>query len=64
MEPVVTTMSTILTNIGSIVTAAVDWVGTALGTVTASGNELLFVLVALPVAGFAVGLLRRMINLG
>lgn len=62
MEPV-STMATILTNIGSVITSAVDWVGTALGTVTATGNELLFVLVALPIAGFAVGLLRRMTTL-
>ena len=52
-------MSTLITAIGSLVTASVTWITAATGAVMASGNELLlfFVLVGFVSIGF--GLLRR-----
>lgn len=56
------TMTTILADIGSFFTAAIGWMGDALETVVSS--PVLFVMVvAIPVAGIAIGYLRRLINL-
>lgn len=55
-------LASMLTDIGSFLTSAVGWLGTALDTVT--GDPALFVMViAMPVAGFGVGLLSRLIHL-
>lgn len=57
-------MATIVSNVGSFVTAAVGWVGSWVGAINAEGNEMLFVLaVAMPIAGFGIGALRRLINI-
>lgn len=58
-----TAMTTILTNVGSIVTASISWIGSYVSTITASGNEILFLFVALPIVGLAIGLLKRLISL-
>lgn len=53
-------MSDIITAVTSIVNAAFGWVGTAVSTITAPGNELLLMAVVLPFVGLGVGLLRRL----
>lgn len=55
-------MSGFLSNIGVFFTQSLDWLGEVLTVVTE--NPALTVLVlAMPVAGFAVGLLSRLIRL-
>lgn len=54
-------MSTFLGNIGTFFTQAMTWMGDVLDKVIE--NPALTVLVlAMPICGFAVGLLRRIIN--
>ncbi len=56
------TLSTFLTNVGSFLTAAIGWIGSVLNTVM--DNPALFVLVlAIPIAGVAIGYLSRLIRL-
>lgn len=55
-------MSTFLTEIGTFLTTSIDWMGDVLTTVTASAPLTVMVL-AMPIAGFAVGLLSRLIRL-
>ena len=55
-------MAALLTAAGSIVTSAVGWMGTFLGTITAAGNEVLLLFVLLPLVGLGVGLVKRMIR--
>ena len=56
------TMSAILTDIGTFFTQSVAWLGDVLDVVT--GNPVLLILcVAMPVIGFSVGLLNRLIRL-
>lgn len=57
------TLSTILTNIGSVVTSAITWMGDYLGLITKSGNEILFIFCSIPLVGLGVGLVRRMMNI-
>lgn len=60
MEPEVTTMATILSNIGSVVTSAVSWMS---GFVSAIADRpLLLLFMIIPLVGLGVGLLRRLIN--
>lgn len=60
-EPVVSTMSTILTDIGSVVTAAIGWMGDFVTFITSHPLILLFIVVAF--VGLAIGLIRRLIAL-
>ena len=56
------TMSTILTDIGTFFTQSVTWMGDVLDVIV--GNPVLLVMVvAMPIVGFAVGLLSRLIRL-
>lgn len=56
------TMSSFLTEVGTFFTQAVTWMGDVLDTVI--GNPALLVLVlAMPICGFAVGLLSRLVRL-
>jgi hypothetical protein len=56
------TMETVLTQVGTFLSSAVEWLGTCIDTI--AGNPILFVMVvAMPIAGFAVGLLSRLIRL-
>ena len=55
-------MSSIITSITSIVTAAMGWVTTAVSTITATGNELLLMAVVLPFVGLGVGLFKRLLS--
>lgn len=62
--PVVTGMAALLSTITSVVTAVTGWVGSFIGIITAEGNEFLLLMLLVPIIGFAVGILRRLINLG
>lgn len=53
-------MSTIITDITSIVTAAMGWVGQAVTVITA--NPLLELAVVLPFVGLGIGLLKRLLS--
>ena len=55
-------MTAFLTDIGTFFTQAVDWLGEVLAAVTGS-PALLVLVIAMPVCGFAVGLLSRLIRL-
>lgn len=55
------TLSTVLTNISSVVTAAIGWVGDFIEPITS--NPVLFIfVVAVPLVGLGVGLLNRLIR--
>ena len=56
------TMETILGDIGTFFTKSVDWMGDVLDVIV-SNPTLLVLVVAMPVVGFAVGLLSRLIRL-
>lgn len=54
-------ITTAINAVGSLVTGAVSWLGSYVGTITASGNEvLLLMVVAVPLVGLGVGLLKRL----
>lgn len=58
-------MSTLLTSITAIITAIFGsggWVSQVVGSITASGNELLLLAVVIPVTGLAVGMLKRLLS--
>jgi len=61
MEPV-SGMAAFLSTIGSVVTAAIGWMTSWVGAITASGNEMLMVFIALPLVGIGITLIRRMIS--
>ena len=55
-------MTALLTNIGTFFTQAVTWLGAILDEIT--GNPALLILViAMPVIGFSVGLLKRLMGM-
>lgn len=55
-------MSALLTDIGTFFTQSVTWLGNILTTIT--GNPALLILcIAMPVIGFSVGLLNRLIRI-
>lgn len=60
MEPVVDGMASLLTTVGSFVTAAIGWMGSVIGAITAEGNEILLIGFVMGIAGFAVGLFKRL----
>ena len=55
-------MSAFLSNIGVFFTQSIDWLGEVLATITGS-PELTVLVLAMPICGFAVGLLSRLIRL-
>lgn len=55
-------MTTFLNDIGTFFTQSVSWMGDVLTEVTSSPALLVMVL-AMPIVGFAVGLLSRLIRL-
>lgn len=55
-------MSAVLTNIGTFFTQSVTWLGDVLAII-AEEPLLLIMVIAMPVVGFAVGLLGRLIRL-
>ncbi len=52
----------LLSNIGAFFVKAIGWLGQVLDVVTAN-PPLLVMVIAMPVCGFAVGLLSRLIRL-
>ena len=54
-------IATILTNVSSLVTEAIKWVGSFVGAITSNPLILMFVIVAF--VGLGVGLIRRLIRL-
>ena len=60
--PEVTTMEAFLSQIGTFFTQSIEWLGAVLDVVT-SNPVLLVMVIAMPVCGFAVGLLSRLIRL-
>lgn len=54
-------MSSIIADVTSIVTAAITWVTSFVGTITSNPLILMFVLISF--VGLGVGLLRRLIRL-
>lgn len=60
MEGEVSVMSTIITNIGSLVTGAVSWVGSFVTAITS--NDLLLLFVIISFVGLGVGLIKRIIK--
>lgn len=56
-----TTMSAILSDVGSIVTSSVSWMGSIVTFITSNPLVLMFVL--LSVVGLGIGLLRRVLGL-
>lgn len=61
MEPVAVTLASILSDVGSIVTAAISWIGDYIEAIAANPLLLLFVIV--PLVGLGIGLIKRMISL-
>lgn len=61
MEPVAVTLASILSDVGSIVTAAIGWIGDYVSAIAGSPLLLLFVIV--PICGLGIGLIKRMISL-
>lgn len=55
-------MTTFLTEIGTFFTQAVTWLGDVLDVVT-ENPPLMVLVLAMPIVGFAVGLLGRLIRL-
>lgn len=55
------TVASILTDVTSIVTSAVSWIGSFVGAITSNPLLLMFVIVAF--VGLGVGLIRRLIKL-
>lgn len=62
MEGAVVTLEAFLTTIGTFLTSAIGWMADVLDAVIASPALTVMVL-AMPIAGFAVGLLSRLIRL-
>ena len=59
MEPT-TTIATIITDVGSLVTGAVSWIGSFVGAITSS--PLLMIFAILSLVGLGVGLLKRLFS--
>lgn len=55
-------MTAILTSIGEFFTQSITWLGDVLDVVT-ENPVLLIMVIAMPICGFAVGLLSRLIRL-
>ena len=55
-------MQTILGNVGDVVSSGMTWMGEAVTTITASGNELLLLFTTIGLIGTGIGLLRRLIG--
>lgn len=55
-------MTAILTSIGEFFTQSITWLGDVLAVVT-ENPVLLIMVIAMPICGFAVGLLSRLIRL-
>ena len=60
-DPVVTT--SILTDVGNLVTEAISWMGDFLAEITADESKILVTfVVAVPLVGLGIGLLKRLVS--
>lgn len=57
-----TGMASILTSIGSIITACLTWATSIIGWFTTSGNELGLLFVLMPFVGYGVKYLRKLVR--
>lgn len=55
-----TGLAGLLSNVGTFVTSAIGWMGQVIASITADGNEILLVTFLMAIAGFAVGLFKRL----
>ncbi|MBE6767502.1 MAG: hypothetical protein E7549_01150 [Ruminococcaceae bacterium] len=62
MEGATNVMADFLSGVGTFFTTAIDWLGTVLNTVV-SNPPLLILVLAMPIIGFSVGLLKRLIHM-
>ena len=60
-EAATVTVATLLTNVGSVFTSAIGWVGTVASTV-AGQPILLLACVAVPLCGIGVGMFNRLLS--
>lgn len=56
------TIASILSNVGTLVSSAVSWAGTYLGTITAN-NVLLLFCICIPLVGLGIGVIRRLVRI-
>lgn len=56
-------MSSIISNITSLVDASVDWISTTVGAFTAQGNELLLFSALVGFVGVGIGLCKRIFKI-
>lgn len=62
MEGEITVMEALITNVTSLVTAGLGWMGDVVGEITTAGNELILIFVLLPLVGLGIGFLKRLIG--
>lgn len=55
-------VSSILSAVTSFVTSAVAWMGTIISSITSAGNEILLIGFVMAIAGFGVGLFKRLVR--
>lgn len=60
-EPIVSTITTLMTEVGKVFTSAIGWAGTVGTTITGS-PLLLMVCVGVPLCGIGVGMFKRLIR--
>ena len=60
-ETAAVTVSSLLTSIGSVFTAAIGWVGTVASTI-ADQPILLISCVAIPLCGLGIGMFKRLLS--
>lgn len=61
MENATVTLSSILTDVGSIVTNALGWAGDVVDFIVA--NPIVMIFVIIPLVGLGIGMVKRMISL-
>lgn len=62
MEGATNVMADFLSGVGTFFTTSIEWLGTVLNTVV-SNPPLLILVLAMPIIGFSVGLLKRLIHM-
>lgn len=63
MDPTpLTGLALVLQNIGTVVSGVISWIGSYMGAITANGNELLLVFFAMPLVGFGISAIKRLVD--
>lgn len=60
-ETAAVTISSLLTNVGSVFTSAIGWVGTVASTI-AGQPILLLACVGIPLCGLGIGMFKRLLS--